>query len=150
MRTETRESRPEAVTQEIGGQLVLDGTQALEMARAIAKANCRGSLLLNAERIPNFKNKIIELKIAPQQAVIVLASVNDKNGEALAEVLMPGYDWQALRNLRQIPYARGLVAKRSLLGFLDAIDRAAADALRKATQTCIVVIDHGVAEVFLA
>lgn len=143
---------PRAVVREVDGQLVLDDPDALAVARAVAKHHCKATLGSNRERVEHFKRRIGELGESSSSVVIVLVNVDDKNGSALAEALMPGYDWSHIRAQGQVPYARGLASRLGITGFLDLFDAEAADKLRwtrpSDPPTAVVVVDHGVAEVF--
>lgn len=141
---------PKAVVREIDGQVVLEDPVALEMVRVVAKHNCRGTRALNAERIEHFKARVAALGRSPADTVIVILNVDMPYGRSLADALMPGHDWQAYRDRGQIPFARGLAGRGGIQCALDAFDPDAATKLHATTALAVVVIDHGVAEVFLA
>ncbi|SRR6266568_779549 len=142
--------QPRAVAREIDGNLVLDDPDALAFARAVEKQNCRGTLDMNADRVAHFKNRLVERGLTPQEVVITVINVDDPHGAVLAEALMPGHDWQAYRDRGEVPFARGLAGREGVQGFLDAIDEEAATKLRDMTDPSVVVVDHGVAEIFPA
>lgn len=138
---------PRAVVREIDGKLVLDDPDAMAVARAVAKFNCGDTLKANADRVEHFRRRAVELGRTPTELVIVLLNVDDGNGRALADVLMPGFDWQAIRDRGEVPFARGLAGREGVQKALDVIDKEAADKLRAMTILAVVIVDHGVAEV---
>lgn len=139
-----------AVVREIDGQLVLDDPEAVAVIQAVEKHNCRNTLKLNADRVDHFKRRLVEREMTADQAVIVLVNVDDVHGGPLAEVLMPGHNWQEVRDQGEIPFARGLAMREGIQEALDAFDKEAATKLQNMTDVAVVVIDHGVAEVFAA
>jgi hypothetical protein len=141
---------PRAVVREIDGRLVLDDPDALAFVRAVEKHNCRGTLDMNADRVAHFKSRLAERGLTPQEAVITLVNVDDPQGAVLAEVLMPSHDWQAYRDRGEVPFARGLASREGVQDFLDVIDEEASAKLRDVTELSVVVVDHGVAEIFSA
>lgn len=131
------------------GQLVLDDPDALAVVRAVKKYNCRGTIEANADRVKHFVRRMRELGASPHELVIVVLNVDDQNGALVADILMPGHDWQAYRDRGEIPFARGLAARPAMQEILDVLDGEAADKLRAAVgATRAIVLDHGVAEVF--
>lgn len=140
---------PRATVREIDGQLVLDDPDALAMIRAVEKHNLRGTLEMNADRVAHFKRRVAELGRLPTEVVIVVLAVDDKFGGALAKILMPGHDWQAYRDRGEVPFARGLAGREGIEEALDTFDKEAAAKLRETRDLAVVVVDRGVAEVFL-
>ena len=102
----------------------------------------------NRDRVAWFRRRALERGLAPCEVVIVLLAVDDHNGAALADVLMPGHDWQAYRDRGEAPVARGLAGRDGIQQALELIDGEAAEKLRTATKLAVVVVDRGVAEVF--
>jgi hypothetical protein len=86
----------------------------------------------------------------PDQVVIVLLNVDDENGRLLSEVLMPGYNWQEIRDKGEVPFARGLAVRECMQEALDCFDTDAALKLRSKSELAVVVVDFGVAEIFTA
>lgn len=142
---------PRAVVREINGQLVLDDPDALAVIQAVeahtAKQNCRLLFEANQDRVAHFSRRIDERGLTPQEYVIVLLNVDDVHGGALAEVLMPGHNWQEYRDRGEIPMARGLASREFLQKGLDLVDKKAADKLRAMPGKAVVVMHQGVAEV---
>lgn len=144
--------QPRATVREIDGQLVLDDPDALAVARAVAKHNCRATLEEQRERVEHFVRRVAALGRTPAEVVITLVNVDDPHGRPLAELLMPGNEaaWQAFRDAGQVPFARGLATREGIQSFLDIVDEDAADKLRALDGLAVVVVDCGVAEVFEA
>ncbi|MGD9729307.1 MAG: hypothetical protein AB7V39_23435 [Nitrospiraceae bacterium] len=85
----------------------------------------------------------------PNEVCIVLLNVDDPNGAAIAEMLMPGFDWQEIRDRGEVPFARGLAARSGLQDVIAIFDiEAAANMAEMVDQIVTVVVDHGVATVF--
>ncbi|OGG72080.1 hypothetical protein A3A35_02325 [Candidatus Kaiserbacteria bacterium RIFCSPLOWO2_01_FULL_51_21] len=141
---------PRAVVREVDGQLVLDDPDAVEMIVAVGKINCKDTLAVNADRVEHFKRRIVERGMIPDQAVIVLLNVDNAYGRVLADVLMPGYNWQEIRDRGEVPFARGIVMREGLQKSLGAFDKEAATKLQSMTGMAVLVVDHDVAEVFAA
>lgn len=140
-----------AVVREIDGQLVLDDPQAVAVFRAVNKHNCQGTFNTNADRVAHFKNRMAERGMSADQVVIVLVNVDDVNGGPLADALMPGTDWQSFRDQGQVPFARGLAGRPGIQEIVAAFDKEAAEKLEAMLDIpAVVVVDHGVAEVFPA
>lgn len=141
---------PRAVVREINGQLVLDDPDALAVFTVVNKRNCHNTLKINTDRVKHFKQRLGELGKTASDTVIVLLNVDDNYGGAIAEILMPGFDWQEIRDRGEIPFARGLAGKEGIAGILGTFDKEAATKLRDMEHVAVVVVDHGVAEVFTA
>jgi hypothetical protein len=141
---------PRAVVREIDGQLVLDDPDAVAVIRAVEKHNCRNTLELNADRVAHFKKRLAERGMTADQAVIVLLNVDDVHGGPLADALMPGFNWQEIRDRGEIPFARGLAMREGIQEALGTFDEEAAAKLRDMTDVAVVVVDRGVAEFFTA
>ena len=145
-----KDDYPRAVVRRVGGQLVLDDPDAVAVIHAVEKHNCRNTFELNADRVVHFKNRLAERGMTADQAVIVLLNVDDVHGGPLADVLMPGYNWQEIRDKGEVPFARGLAMRDGIQGALGTFDKEAAKKLKGMTDVAVVVVDHGVAEVFAA
>ena len=139
-----------AVVREVDGQLVLDDPVAVAVISAVEKHNCRNTLELNADRVEHFKRRLTERGMTPDQAVIVLLNVDDVHGGPLADALMPGHNWQEIRDKVEVPFARGLAMRGGIQEALGAFDKDAATKLQSISDVAVVVVDHGVAEVFAA
>ena len=141
---------PRAVVRKIGSQLVLDDPDAVAVIREVGRFNLKGVLELNADRVKHFKRRLAERGMTAGEAVIVLLNVDDVHGGPLADVLMPGFDWQAIRDRGEVPFARGLAMREGIQEALGSFDEEAATELRGMDKVAVVVVDHGVAGVFAA
>ena len=139
---------PRARVEMVDGQPVLIDPDAVAVARAVAKHNCRATLEAQADRVEHFRRRAAEKGCSPAEVVITLIAVDDIHGRELADILMPGFDWQAIRGRGEVPFARGLAAREGIQQALGIFDQEAADKLRAAAGLAVVVVDHGVAEVF--
>ena len=71
-------------------------------------------------------------------------------GGPIADMLMPGHDWQQYRDRGEIPFARGLAGREGMQSILDELSHAEGDKLRGAGDAVtVIVMDHGVVEVFI-
>lgn len=145
-----KDDYPRAVVREIDGQLVLDDPDAVAVIHAVSKHNCKNTLELNADRVAHFKRRLAERGMTAKQAVIVLLNVDDIHGGPLAHVLMPGHNFQEIRDRGEVPFARGLAMREGIQKALGTFDKEAAKKLEGMIGVAIVVVDHGVAEVFAA
>lgn len=139
----------------VDGKLVLDDPDALAVVQAVdrhnrnqAKAQCAKTLALNAQRVPHFVVRVAEKQLNIAEVVIVLINVDDVHGGPLADLLMPGHDWQSIRDQDQVPFARGLALRKGIQEALHLIDEEAALALQGMKNLPVVVIDYGVAQVY--
>lgn len=131
----------------IGNKLVLVDPDALAAADAVAKHNCRNTLESQRDRVEHFKSRMVLLGRDPSEVVIVLLNVNDRAAAALAEILMPGHDWNAYRERGEIPFARGLAERKGLEDSVKWLDPECGK--RMLTMRLVaVVMDHGTVEVF--
>jgi hypothetical protein len=125
--------------------------QFVGIIKAVGKYNCNETFNMNKERIDYFAGRIVERrKTEDNQYVIIILNVDDPNGEAITNVLMPGYDWDQFRDKGEIPYARGLASRYYIDQVLKDLDPEAYQKLQKLepTATPVVIVDHGVAEIF--
>jgi hypothetical protein len=142
------EEQPTARVIETEDGIVLVDPQASAIIRAIGKLNCVQTFAENADRIEHFERRITELGQTAAVLVIVVVAVDDPLGRPLADALMPGHDWQAFRDRGEIPFARGLAARDGIEAVLEGYDKEAADKLRGIAGVAVVVVDHGVVEIF--
>lgn len=120
----------------------------LHVIRAIEKHNCKELLRLNTGRMLHFVLRMKQRGYSPNDVVVTCINVDDPNGGPIADLLMPGQDWQAFRDQGQIPIARGLAGREGIQTILQQFDCDAADKLQRTPGIAIVVIDRGVAEIF--
>ena len=140
-----------AYVEQIGEETVLRDPTASALIAITGKHNCTTTRDANVDRIVHFKNRVRELAKTPQEVVIVILNVDDAHGGAMADVLMPNYNWQEIRDKGETPFARGLVDREWATEALSLFDNGASEKLQSMSdQLCIVVVDYGVAEVFEA
>lgn len=132
------------------GEIILNDPMGLAVARAVEKHNCRLTFEANADRVSHFRNRCIERGDDPASVCIVLANVDDPHGGILAEALMPGFDWGPIRAKGEVPFARGLANRQGVHQFLTLVDAQASFKLAafSTDPLPVVVVDHGVCEVF--
>lgn len=140
--------QPRATVREIDG--VLYDPRALTEIRALGKLKCRNTLEMNADRVEHFKRRLTVRGLTAAEAVIVILNVDDPNGGPIAEMFMPGHNWQQYRDRGETPFARGLEMRAVIEDTLDLFDKEAAAKLREMTEYAVVVVDYGVAEIFHA
>ena len=140
---------------EIDGKLVLIDPTAEGMITAvrhhnygIMKNNCRLTYEAQKDRVQHFVTRIQQLRLDPKDVVIVLINVDDVHGKDLAEALMPGHNWDEMRKLGQIPFARGLAEKSGIEDVLEVIDPRISYHLKNIKGIAVVVVDHGTADVY--
>ncbi len=148
MNKENQIPKEMAYVTKVDGQTVLVDPIAYSVMTAIAKENCYNTLKLNADRIDYFKNRIVEKGLNPEEMAIVVINVDARHGARIAELLMPNFNWQEIRDKGEVPSARGLVYKNSMKEIINAFDTEAAKKISGGTGTIVIVVDHGVAEVF--
>jgi hypothetical protein len=128
------------------GELILI-PMACAVVKAVSKHNCKNTLAANADRVIHFRNRVIEKGLNPQNTVIVVTNVDDALGEILADALMPGFNWDEIRQRGEIPFARGLAARDGVIEFVKKVDpEMVIDDNPKEVQ--VIVVDHGTCEIF--
>jgi len=120
------------------------------LLKEVGKHNCQVTLNAQLDRIEHFKERFAIRGFSPSEVVIFVANADDPHGKPLLEKIMPDTDWQAMRDQGQVPFGRGLVARDFIQTVLPSFDQEAADKLKGMEQLAVVVIDHGVAEIFSA
>ena len=138
---------PIATVREINGELFLDDPTALAVIKATSRAACRKTFEMQRDRVEHFVTRISALNLSTEDVVIVLANADDPNGKQLAEALMPNHDWQAYRNLGELPFARGLAEREGIQWFIEDMEPDMASVLKNHAGVAVVVVDHGVIEV---
>lgn len=143
--------QPKATVRAIDGQPVLDDPSALALITVVDKRNCKRVLDVQADRVAHFVRRIAEKGLSPKDVVIVLLNVDDVSGGRLAEILMPGANWQDIRDAGEVPFARGLVERPALQTLVEMLDAEEGKKLREITEeAAVVVMDFGVVAVFKA
>ena len=133
-----------ATVEMVDGKFVMRDDAAAAMIGAVA---CVNLLAANSERVEHFARRIVERGDDPAEVVITVINVDDPNGGQIADMVMPGHDWQSIRDRGETPVARGL-ASVPLIDVAEEIakgSRASFDALDHTTHAAVVVIDGGVA-----
>jgi hypothetical protein len=139
------------VKTDAAGNLYLDDPQAVAFVQAVAKHNCRNTFQIQRDRVEHFKARIHALGKKASEVVIVLINVDAPYGKPIADLLMPGQDWQAIRGQGQVPFARGLASRDGMEDIVTEIDPELGARMKaKAADFVVVVIDHGVIQVFKA
>lgn len=93
---------------------------------------------------------MLTLGLSPTDYLIVVLNVDDANGGALAENLMPGHDWSAIRALGQIPYARGMAERSGIAEVVTHLDSEAARELEAIAGVAVLAMDRGIVTAFAA
>lgn len=90
-------------------QLVLIDPMAEAVINELRLIPCRELLKDSEARVQHFVTRAVALGVS-ESAVIVVLDVDDPDGRALAEKLMPKQDelWQSFRDKGEKPVARGL------------------------------------------
>jgi len=132
------------------GELYLDDPDALALFKAVAKHNCFNTMDIQLDRVQHFIQRIKDLGNSPSEVCIVLIHVDAPYGAEIADALMPGFDWQAVRDAGQVPFARGLAAREGMTTIVGHIDPDTKQKMLDAgpDAICVVVVDHGTVEVF--
>lgn len=129
------------------GELILIDPMACAVAKAVAKHNCKNTFDAHADRVIHFFNRVVELGLNSQNTVIVIANVDDPLGSILADVLMPGFNWNEIRQRGEIPFARGLAVRDGVIEFVKKVDpEIVID--DNPEQVQVIVVDHGTCEIF--
>ncbi|MCL1840019.1 hypothetical protein FWF89_03470 [Candidatus Saccharibacteria bacterium] len=140
-----------AYVEEVDGEIVLHDPQAMALFRAFAKDQCRRKIIeFQSDRIDHFKNRAATLGQGPKAVVIGIFNVDDEYGGLIANQLMPGFNWQEIRDKGETPYARGLVDYGWIADVLEKLDKESHQALIDSKELCVVVVDDTIALVFPA
>ncbi len=129
--------------------IAIVGPEVAAIIDVIAKSNCRHTLDIQVDHVRRFARRARELA-GPRDLAIVLINVDEAAGLGahLADVLMPGLNWQCYRDRGEIPFARGLVARPGMQEMLDEIHPDVAKRMRKIEGYPVLVVDHGTVDVF--
>ena len=106
--------KPGPVLHKIDVELELDDPDAFAVILAVGKHNCRSTFVLNTDRVEHFKHRMVDRGMTATDAVIVLLNVDDVHGGPLADILMPGFNWQEIRDRGEVPFARGIVMREGI------------------------------------
>jgi len=144
--------RPRAIIREIDGQLVLDDPDALAVMQAVERENLRrliSGVPEMRDRVRHFAGRIHD----PHgddgtRWTIVMLCVDDPNGAKLADLLMPGHDWDAIRARGEVPWARGLADRATFQEMFDSVAPEVGKALRAIDGIAVIAADRGIITVF--
>jgi len=148
MSEETEEENYAKIVELPDGTLGLIDPTAVAMVTAVNKYNCTTTFEAQSDRVQHFIKRMEVLHKSPEEVVIVLINADDIHGRHLADILMPGHDWQQYRDRGEAPFARGLAERAGIQEALWVIDQNAAEKLRNTKGIAVVVIDFETAEVF--
>lgn len=127
--------------------LLLIDPAALAFVRAVERENVRRLIVdTQLDRVRHFERRLRHLGLSPAEYLIVILNVDDANGAALADVLMPGYDWSAIRATGQTPIARGLASRPALQESLGGV--AAGEELASIEGVAVLAMDRGLVAAF--
>lgn len=133
----------------IDEDMVLRDPGAVAFVSAVKRENVRRMLVSDhAERIRHFALRVAALGRSPRDTLVVVLNVNDPNGAALADVLMPGGPWSEIRARGEVPWARGLVERGGIQEVFDHRFPEAAAELRDIDGVAVVAMDRGVVAAF--
>lgn len=126
--------------------MIVDDPFAVAVLRAVERENVRRMLVAHQrERVQHFTGRIRDLGLSPTEYLIVILNVDDPNGAALAEILMPGHDWSPIRASGQVPFARGLASRPALQ---DVLIGEPASELAKINGVAVLAMDRGIIAAF--
>ena len=106
---------------------------------------CHAFLADSIPRLAHFAQRAIARGGPTERLAIVVLEIDDSLGSALADRLMPGYDWQAIRDRGETPVGRGLVMREGIEDVVEAYDPKLARAVREvpAGQLPVVIVAGG-------
>lgn len=142
------------VTMDENGQAILHDETALgvmavveEHNRSIAGENCRIIYQENLDRVSYFQERLTTTGRSPAEYCMLIADVDDTYGGMLAELTMPGQNWDTYREAGQKPIARGLVGKHWLHNVVEKFDPRVAEQMTFIEDFIVVVVASGIAHV---
>ncbi len=122
------------------------GTELDELtdSRRGAIDDCVGFFAANSDRMRHFAGRVVELGRSGADTVITLIDVDDPTGHGrlLADLLMPGEDWQQYRDRGETPVARGLAAKEAFPDILSELGYDLAASELASTDDLRVIVLH--------
>jgi hypothetical protein len=105
----------------------------------------------NKERLEQLAYRAIQKGLTPHQFITLCIDVDDPSWTDLVDVLMPDYDWQAIRDRGEKPVARGPITSE-IVDYLSQADPTIApellDRLPPPGLTTAVVMSDGGASVY--
>lgn len=117
-------------------------------ARQLLRAKCFLTIEAQRDRVEHFIRRIGERGATGKDFVVLVINVDDETGGQWATDLMPGENWQPIRDRGEIPVARGLGGRDSVQAALAQECPEAAGELLGIPGIAIIVIDHGTITAF--
>lgn len=108
--------------------------------RGISYEKCQKIFELNAEGIERFKRRFTEKGYDPKEYCIVIVQVDSPYGGPISDILMPGHDWQAVRNQGMEPIARGIADREFMRGAIAQFDQRAAEKNNRLKDDLVVIV----------
>lgn len=119
-------------------------TEVLDVVtRGEAIQHCVELAVANKERIDHFFTRAKEL--GREDVAVLVINVDDENGRPLADHLLPGTDWDAIRAQGEVPVARGLTTRDGLAEDIGQFDPLAGMLLNGFTGVPLIIVDAGIA-----
>lgn len=109
---------------------------------------CVAFLMDQLDRVWYFDERMRQRNLTFEDCVIVILDVDDIHGGPLANELMPGHNWQQIRDSGQTPIARGLAGREGIQEVVDSISKRVGDAMRELHETVVVIMTAGKVGVF--
>lgn len=116
--------------------------------RTVERENLRIDVTQQSDAVQRFARRIAERWSTPDMLLIVVLWVDDPDGGALADLLMPGHDWSEIRSRGETPIARGLADRIGMQRALDAAQDAASQELRNIDGIAVLAAGRGVIAAF--
>lgn len=129
-------------------KILEDEAEKKKLAKAVGKYNCRDTAKAHFPLIQKYVGKMQQQGLKAKSAGILIANVNYPVGKKLADMFMPGYDWQKIRNRGEVPYACSVVLREGFTENLSMFDVEAGEKLRTMEDIPVIVFDHDTVEVF--
>lgn len=134
------------VTTDENGQLILHDPMAQSLIEVIsyhqrqaAKEFCEKIYEDAIERIAYFHQRFEQGIYKKDNYCIVLIQVDDPYGGPISELLMPGFDWQPIRDQGLKPIARGVAERKFMHDVLALFNQNAATEF-DSTELAVVVV----------
>jgi len=109
---------PTARVFSVDGQLVIDDPTAVALIQVIDMHNAdvvRSRAISQKDRIKYFADRVKAMNYSVDEVFIVIINIDSYGGGPLADLLMPGQDWQQFRDRGELPIARGLCPAKNVI-----------------------------------
>ena len=136
------------VTTDEEGRVVLFDPEAAALIQAVNAQNCRAFYQANADGVTHFCQRFREKGYRPADVCMIIADVDDPNGAQVADVTMPGHDWDSVRAQGLRPVARGLYDREIIQKMVEIIDPIAGEQMRTINGLVAAVVSSGTALIF--